>query len=85
MKMFSFILCLNIVTFVEVLPKEKKQKEEKTVLLGQCPLDLLPLVKGETKFKTTLTIHPLPGSPLEGISIDSPKVSQRSSFLPQMK
>ncbi|XP_071834578.1 cilia- and flagella-associated protein 70-like isoform X3 [Apostichopus japonicus] len=62
-----------LVTFVEVLPKEKKQKEEKTVLLGQCPLDLLPLVKGETKFKTTLTIHPLPGSPLEGISIDSPK------------
>ncbi|KAJ8044742.1 Cilia- and flagella-associated protein 70 [Holothuria leucospilota] len=62
-----------LITFVEVLPKEKKQKEEKTVTLGQCPLDLLPLVKGETKFKTTLFIHPLPGSPLEGMPADSPK------------
>ena len=29
-----------------MLPKEKKQKEEKTVALGQCTVDLLPLVKG---------------------------------------
>ena len=34
------------VTVIEVLPKEKKQKEEKTVVLGQCTVDLLPLVKG---------------------------------------
>ena len=33
-------------TVIEVLPKEKKQKEEKTVVLGQCTVDLLPLVKG---------------------------------------
>ncbi|XP_038074225.1 cilia- and flagella-associated protein 70-like isoform X4 [Patiria miniata] len=62
-----------LVTVVEVLPKEKKQKEEKTVLLGQCTVDLLPLVQGETKYKSTLIIHSLPGSPLESIPADSPK------------
>ena len=34
------------VTVIEALPKEKKQKEEKTAILGQCTVDLLPLVKG---------------------------------------
>jgi len=34
------------VSVIEVLPKEKKQKEEKTVMLGQCTVDMLPLVKG---------------------------------------
>ena len=60
---------------MEVLPKEKKQKEEKTVQLGQCTIDLLPLVKGETKYKSTLQIYPLPGSPLEGLGPDAPRVS----------
>ncbi|XP_071787792.1 cilia- and flagella-associated protein 70-like isoform X3 [Asterias amurensis] len=62
-----------LVTVIEVLPKEKKQKEEKTVLLGQCTVDLLPLVRGETKYKSTLVIHSLPGSPLESIPADGPK------------
>lgn len=65
----------NSVTFVEVLPKEKKQKEEKTYLLGQCTIDLLPLVKGETRYKSTLQIHPLQGSPLESLGADAQRVS----------
>ena len=32
---------------MEVLPKEKKQKDEKTVMLGQCSIDLYPLLQGK--------------------------------------
>lgn len=37
-------------TVIEVLPKEKKQKEEKITPLGQATVDLLPLLKGIFKF-----------------------------------
>ncbi|XP_077996402.1 cilia- and flagella-associated protein 70-like isoform X2 [Glandiceps talaboti] len=64
-----------MVTVIEVLPKEKKQKEEKTLLLGQSTVDLLPLLRGENKYKSTLVVHPLPGSPLETAQPDQPKPS----------
>lgn len=44
--MYKLLNDIFTVTVTEVLPKEKKQKEEKTAQLGQCTVDLLPLVKG---------------------------------------
>jgi len=36
-----------VVTVVEVLPKDKKKKEEeKSAILGQCSVDLLPILTG---------------------------------------
>ncbi|KAL8608639.1 hypothetical protein ACOMHN_002868 [Nucella lapillus] len=62
-----------VLTVIEVMPKERRQKEEKTNTLGQCTVDLLPLVKGETSCKYTLVINPLPGSPLEAIPPENPR------------
>ncbi|XP_045425113.1 cilia- and flagella-associated protein 70 isoform X1 [Lemur catta] len=52
-------------TMTEVLPKERKLKEEKTLILGQAVVDLLPLLAGETSFETTVPLHPVQGSLLE--------------------
>ncbi|KAK3801767.1 hypothetical protein RRG08_048354 [Elysia crispata] len=62
-----------ILTVTEVLPKEKRQKEEKTNILGQCCIDLVSLVRGETELKDTLIINPVPGSPLENLAPETPK------------
>ena len=43
---------------LEVLPKDKKAKEEKTAVLGQASLDLLPTLLGEAhSSQITLTLH----------------------------
>ncbi|XP_050397153.1 cilia- and flagella-associated protein 70 [Patella vulgata] len=62
-----------VLTVIEVLPKEKRQKEEKTHLLGQCTVDLLPLVRGETKVSYTLLVNAVPGSPLESLPAECPQ------------
>ena len=37
---------LILVTITEILPRDKKAKEEKVNILGQCCVDLLPLLRG---------------------------------------
>lgn len=51
-----------VVTFSEILPKDKKAKEEKTNTLGQCCIDLLPLLRGDGSFSVIEPIHLLSGN-----------------------
>jgi hypothetical protein len=70
LKFFSEIL----VTLIEVLPKEKKQKEEKIQNYGQTVFDLIQIVKGETSVNHKCQVYPTPGSTLETQSSDLPLV-----------
>ncbi|XP_045076940.1 cilia- and flagella-associated protein 70-like [Coregonus clupeaformis] len=57
-----------ILTVIEFLPKEKKQKEEKTAVIGQAIVDLLPILHGQVSFSSTVLLHPTPGSPADAAS-----------------
>ena len=60
-----------IVTLVEVLPKEKKQKEEKVQNFGQATFSLFDVLKGKTEFSLKLNVYATPGSTLEGQSSET--------------
>ncbi|XP_035827894.1 cilia- and flagella-associated protein 70 isoform X2 [Aplysia californica] len=62
-----------VLTVTEVLPKEKRQKEEKTNILGQCCIDLISFVRGATELEQSLIINPVAGSPLETAPPEAPK------------
>ncbi|XP_029635453.1 cilia- and flagella-associated protein 70-like [Octopus sinensis] len=63
-----------VLTFIKTITKDKKKKdEEKTITLGQCTVDLLPLVKGEISHETTIELVSIPGSILECFLPDVPK------------
>ncbi|XP_029431998.1 cilia- and flagella-associated protein 70 isoform X2 [Rhinatrema bivittatum] len=72
-----------IVTVFEILPKEKKQKEEKTAILGQALIDLLPLLQGECKFKKTIPLHPMTGYQQETVRPDVKSSLEVSVSVPE--
>ncbi|CAK8696784.1 unnamed protein product [Clavelina lepadiformis] len=61
-----------LITIIEVLPKEKKQKEEKSAPLGQCTIDLLPLFHSNQPVNCSFELHPVVGATVEG-GLDAPK------------
>ena len=63
--LFIRSLFIHIVTLNEVMPKEKKQKDEKIQMFGQSTLDLLPILKGNVSVSHLLPVFFTPGSSYE--------------------
>ncbi len=59
---------------IEVLPKEKKQKEDKFQTFGQAVFDLFQILRGDTNVSFKLPVYSTPGSTLESQPADVPLV-----------
>ncbi|NXA37502.1 CFA70 protein, partial [Eudromia elegans] len=72
-----------ILTVMEVLPRERRQREERTVPLGQAVVDLLPLLQGQRSFKVSAPLHAVPTSPLESVPPEAKCCLEVSVCIPE--
>ncbi|XP_068555759.1 cilia- and flagella-associated protein 70 isoform X1 [Anas acuta] len=56
-----------LLTVIEASQKQKKQKEEKVLPLGQAVVDLLPLLQGQCSFTVLAPLYAVPTSPSESL------------------
>ena len=54
----EFVQSPIVLSVIEILPKERKAKEEKTNVIGQACIDALPLLKGAKTVSLTTTLYP---------------------------
>ena len=64
-------VCYWAVSVIELLPKDKKAKEEKINIIGQVTIDLMPLLTGLTEVQGAhRLIAPNPPSQADQVEVD---------------
>ena len=63
-----------VLSLIESMPKDKKAKEEKTVVLGQSIVDLMPFLQGEKTISETVVVFPCTSQSEDKPATDLPEL-----------